>query len=123
MRRFAGGLVAWWTTRVRADERAGGEIEFTFIPDAFNPRMRIEQLDEPASVRWTCVGGATGWQDASISFELRDHEGGTRLAFRQGYGEPLDDESFGIFNFNWGYYLESLRTYCESGTGKPFPAP
>jgi hypothetical protein len=59
---------------------------------------------------------------ASIRFDLRAHESGTRVTFRQGYGELLDDESFGVFNFNWGYYLESLRTYCESGRGKPFPA-
>jgi hypothetical protein len=24
--------------------------------------------------------------------------------------------------FNWGYYLESLRLYCITGQGKPFPA-
>ncbi|HEY7282105.1 MAG TPA: SRPBCC domain-containing protein [Actinomycetota bacterium] len=116
------GLASWWTTKVRADERVGGEIDFTFVPEVFNPRMRIDTLDEPNVVAWTCVGDAAGWQDASIRFDLRAHEQGTRVTFRQGYGEPLDDESFGVFNFNWGYYLESLRTYCESGAGKPFPA-
>ena len=43
--------------------------------------------------------------------------------FRQGYGMELDEESFGTYNFNWGYYLESLLEYCTTGTGKPFPAP
>jgi hypothetical protein len=33
-----------------------------------------------------------------------------------------DEESFGVYNFNWAYYLESLRKYCETGTGAPFPA-
>ena len=31
--------------------------------------------------------------------------------------------AYGIYNFNWGCYLESLRLYCETGTGKPFQAP
>ena len=50
-------------------------------------------------------------------------ESGSRLVFRQGYGTQIDEESYGVYNFNWGYYLESLRSYCESGTGKPFQAP
>ncbi|HXJ66719.1 MAG TPA: SRPBCC domain-containing protein [Actinomycetota bacterium] len=116
------GLAAWWTTKVEADTEVGGEIRFTFMPDLFNPVMRIDVLDEPNVVEWTCVGGAAGWGNASIRFDLSDHGDGTRLTFRQGYGEPLDDESFGIFNFNWGHYLTSLRSYCESGTGAPFPA-
>ncbi len=69
------------------------------------------------------MGGAEQWAGASIRFDIREHEGGSRLLFRQGYGVELDEESFGIYNFNWGYYLESLREYCETGTGKPFPAP
>ena len=117
------GLASWWTTKVRADSEVGGEIEFTFVPGDFNPRMRIDALDEPATIAWTCVGDAQGWLNASIRFDLREYEGGTRVTFRQGYGEPLGDEAFGVFNYNWGYYLESLRTYCESGQGRPFPAP
>ena len=116
------GLASWWTTKVEADESVGGEIRFTFVPGGFNPRMRIDALDAPSVAAWTCVGDAEGWLGASIRFELRDHEAGTRVTFRQGSGEPLDDEAFGVFNFNWGYYLESLRTYCESGHGKPFSA-
>ncbi len=26
----------------------------------------------------------------------------------------------GTANFNWGYYLDSLRLLCETGCGKPF---
>jgi hypothetical protein len=26
----------------------------------------------------------------------------------------------GSVNFNWGFYLDSLRLYCEEGKGKPF---
>ncbi len=116
------GLASWWTTKVRADTEVGGEIRFSFPPLPFNPRMRIDALDEPTRVAWTCVGDAEGWLNASLRFDLLDHGDGTRMTFRQGYGEPLDDEAFGIFNFNWGYYLESLRSYCESGTGRPYPA-
>jgi uncharacterized protein YndB with AHSA1/START domain len=114
------GLSDWWTTRVAGDEEEGGTVRFTFIPDMFNPEMRIDSMEEPTTLVWRCVGGADPWVGATIRFDLREHETGTRLTFRQEYDQPLDDESFGIYNFNWGYYLESLRLLCESGTGKPF---
>ena len=72
---------------------------------------------------WTCVGGAEQWAGASIRFDVQNQEGGSRLVFRQGYGTEIDEESFGVYNFNWAYYLESLRNYCETGTGKPFQSP
>jgi hypothetical protein len=34
----------------------------------------------------------------------------------------LADDYYGVYNFNWGYYLESLRLLCVTGTGKPFQA-
>lgn len=30
--------------------------------------------------------------------------------------------AYGVCNFTWGYYLESLRLLTSAGTGKPFQA-
>jgi hypothetical protein len=30
------------------------------------------------------------------------------------------DDYCGVYNVNWGYYLESLRLLCVDGAGKPF---
>jgi hypothetical protein len=49
-------------------------------------------------------------------------DGRTRLRFWQEYAVELADDYYGVYNFNWGYYLESLRLLCTTGTGKPFPA-
>jgi hypothetical protein len=38
----------------------------------------------------------------------------------QEYTNEISDEKFGQFNFNWGYYLYSLRNYCETGKGTPW---
>ncbi len=114
------GLSQWWTTKVSEDD---GVITFSFVPNLFNPQMRVDERTAPSVVAWTCVGGAEQWLGASIRFDIREHEGGSRVVFRQGYGVELDEESFGIYNFNWGYYLESLLEYCRTGTGTPFPAP
>jgi len=35
-------------------------------------------------------------------------------------GRDLSDDAVASANFNWGYYLDSLRLLCETGSGKPF---
>jgi hypothetical protein len=42
------------------------------------------------------------------------------VRFWQRYATELDDDAYGVYNYNWGYYLESLRLLCETGTGKSF---
>ena len=39
------------------------------------------------------------------------------MQFVQQYAQELSDETYGTYNFNWGYYLNSLKLYCETGTG------
>ena len=113
------GLSKWWTTKVSAEERLGGIVDFTFRGD-FNPDMKILVLNPPTEVRWECVSGHEPWQDNKFSFELSETNAGTQLKFTQDYSKEISDESYGIYNFNWGYYLQSLKDYCESGKGKPY---
>jgi uncharacterized protein YndB with AHSA1/START domain len=113
------GLSGWWTTKVKAEERVGGVIDFTFM-EGFGPKMKITQLEPSRLVSWTCVGGHEPWIDNTFRFEVVSQEAGTRLRFRQDYSQELGDDQYGIYNFNWAYYLESLRLYCTTGTGKPF---
>ena len=115
------GLASWWTTEVKADTDVGGIIDFTFGGD-FNPDMRITELSSPTAVRWQCVGGHEPWTDNTFDFELVPTEAGTRLRFWQHYTRELSDDAYGTYNFNWAYYLESLRLTCTTGTGKPFQA-
>lgn len=113
------GLSNWWTTDVNADLRVGGKIEFRFAQQ-FSADMKITRLDEPARVEWTCVGGEPLWKDNTFRFELDDRGDRTMLLFTQDYAGQISDEEYGIFNFNWGYYLGSLKQYCETGEGYPF---
>ncbi|HEY6276824.1 MAG TPA: hypothetical protein VIX86_10885 [Streptosporangiaceae bacterium] len=70
-----------------------------------------------------CIGGHPPWQDNRFRFQLGDGcDGRTRLRFWQEYAVELPDDAYGTYNFNWGYYLESLRRLCVTGTGQPFPA-
>lgn len=115
------GLAGWWSTRVKADIHVGGTIDFKFI-EIFNPSMEITALEEPQLVAWKCVAGHDPWSENTFHFNIEPRDGGTILFFRQEYAQELNDEEYGRYNYNWGYYLNSLELLCETGTGKPFGA-
>jgi uncharacterized protein YndB with AHSA1/START domain len=114
-------MAAWWSTRLRTPSAAiGARAEWTFAGD-FNPVMETIGLDEGREVSWRCVAGHEPWQDSTFRFEVTDSgDGRTRLRFWQDYAVELADDYYGVYNFNWGYYLESLRLLCATGTGRPF---
>jgi uncharacterized protein YndB with AHSA1/START domain len=114
------GLAGWWSTQV--DMEPGTPIRFTFGGD-FNPVMEITDVTAGRELHWRCTSGHKNWQDNTFVFELADPaDGRTRLRFTQNYATELSDDDYGIYNFNWGYYLESLRLLCTAGAGKPFRA-
>ncbi len=115
------GLAGWWSTDVEVEPGIGGMIRFRFMAD-FNPEMEVSDLKEDRLVAWTCRGGHDNWLDNTFSFEIRPSNGVTDLMFVQIYARELGDEVYGNYNFNWGYYLGSLKQLCETGAGKPYQA-
>lgn len=117
-----GAMEGWWTTKVTSPPAAavGAQVHWIFDP-GFSPVMQIIGLEEGRDLRWRCVAGHQPWQDSSFRFALDVlGDGRTRLRFWQEYAVELADDYYGIYNYNWGYYLESLRLLCTTGTGKPF---
>ena len=115
------GLAGWWTTKVDGDAGPNGLIDFTFGGD-FNPDMRVTAFEAPSMVEWRCVGGVEQWTDNKFQFELEEGNQAALVRFRQDYATELSDDDYGIYNYNWGYYLASLCAYLETGHGKPFQA-
>ena len=118
----ADGLTSWWSTKLdTGDAKVGALLHWTFDGD-FNPVMEIITLDERHELIWRCNDGHSPWKDGTFRFQLVEQDDRhTRLRFSQDYAVELDDDAYGIYNFNWGYYLESLRLFCTTGVGKPYP--
>jgi uncharacterized protein YndB with AHSA1/START domain len=115
------GMAGWWTTKVEtANAAVGTHTHWTFGGD-FNPVMEITTLNPEEELGWRCVGGHGPWKDNTFRFQLSIlDDGRTMVRFWQDYAVELDDDAYGTYNYNWGYYLESLRLLCVTGTGKPF---
>jgi uncharacterized protein YndB with AHSA1/START domain len=117
------GLASWWSTKVSAPDAAvGSVVHFTFHSD-FNPDMKIEELQSAKHLVWRCVGGHDNWTDSTFRFDLEATDAShTRLRFWQYYAVELADDYYGVYNFSWGYYLNSLDDYCSTGKGTPYEA-
>jgi uncharacterized protein YndB with AHSA1/START domain len=116
-------IATWWSTVVESPPaKVGAVTHWTFEP-GFNPVMETIALEPDTELSWRCVGGHDPWRDGTFRFQLSPRDDGrTRLRFWQEYAVELDDDAYGIYNYNWGYYLESLRLLCATGTGKPYAA-
>ena len=116
-------LASWWSSGLDTTPAAvGARLHWTFVGD-FNPVMEITTLEplrrSPGSAR-----GPRPVAGQHFRFELEPlHDGRTRLRFWQDYATEFSDDAYGTYNFNWGYYLESLRLLCTTGVGKPFHPP
>jgi len=115
----AKGLAGWWTTKVTVEPGVGGVVHFHFMP-GMTPNMKVTQLEQDRLVYWQCVGGHDNWINDTFSFDLSDNGEHTNVMFAQNYAREMPDAVYGMYNFNWGHYLESLKVYCETGKGMPF---
>jgi len=115
------GLAGWWSAKVRGDGASVGDrVAFTFAP-GFNPVMEVTARESRVALAWRCVDGHEPWTDNTFRFEIAPlDDRRVRLRFWQDYAVELTDDAFGTYNFNWGYYLESLRLLCTTGAGKPY---
>lgn len=113
------GLAGWWSRDVREAQGVGGLVRFRFL-EGFNPVMEVTRQEQGRSVAWKCIDGHDKWWDNTFSFDIRPNDDESDLMFIQEYAIGLSDEDYGQYNFNWGYYLGSLKKLCETGTGTPF---
>jgi uncharacterized protein YndB with AHSA1/START domain len=113
-----GGLKSWWTVEAKAEERVGGTAEFIFGERYYN-KMKIINLRDNKIVEWECLEGDKEWIGTTFLFELEEKDGNTILRFSHNNWKEETD-FFASCNFNWGYYMNSLKQYCETGEGTPF---
>lgn len=112
------GLSRWWTDDVKAEPVDDSVAEFNF-GEKFQNRMRIMDLQPNRRVEWLVEQGDKEWIGTRIVFRLKAEEGKTHLRFSHLNWLEVTD-FFASCNYQWGYYLRSLKLLCETGEGTPF---
>jgi uncharacterized protein YndB with AHSA1/START domain len=112
------GLAAWWTP-VTGDGLTGGELTFSFSPEA-RAVMRVDAAERGVGVRWTSLACVVeDWVGTTVHFDFEaTPAGGTKLRFRHAGLTPRL-ECFSDCKSGWDHFIPSLRAYVETGTGNP----
>lgn len=81
--------------------------------------MIIRNLIPNEKVEWQCEIGDKEWVETKLIFEIEEKGDGSVLRFT--HDDWIEEtDFFASCNYQWGYYLRSLKQYCETGKGTPF---
>jgi uncharacterized protein YndB with AHSA1/START domain len=111
------GLRAWWTEDSVVEARPGGMAEFGFMERSVVFRMRVDALDPPRRLVWSCIGGPPDWAGTTISFELTALDAGkTNVSFLHADAHTAA-KAIAERNTTWGCLMRQLKHHLE---GTPF---
>ena len=137
----AGGLSAWWTPGSTAKSEVNSIARFPFGSEYYK-EMHIEKLEPGRLIKWKCLSGDAQWIDTMITFRIEE---GDAQSLVQKHPEirgqiqqlkKVEIVSLLIFNhdnwsdqtlmlaecnFTWAMFLRSLKLFCETGKGRPWP--
>jgi hypothetical protein len=90
----------------------------------------LVDIDSPAAGVWESLTESdrlAGWWSTKLRTPAAAVGARVHWTFAGDFNPVMEiiglDAYFGVYNFNWGYYLESLRLLGVSSKGKPFEAP
>lgn len=110
------GLSNWWAKQTTAKPEVGFVNTFTF--GEFLNEMKIITLIPDKKVEWLCINSIEEWIGATISFDLEEKGERTILRFTRSGWNTVND-TFASCNYDWGRFITSLKTLCETGIGTP----
>ena len=112
------GIAGWWTPQTEIGNNVG-DINIFDFGDRYHNEMKIIDLQTNKRIKWKCFVGDNEWIGTNFIFELEEKNNETVLRFAHSNWKEETD-FFASCNFQWAYYLRSLKQYCETGKGTPF---
>lgn len=136
------GLSAWWTPNAKTTAELNSVALFPFGYN-YLKEMKIIELKPFEYVKWNCIKATEQWIGTNISFKLVTGDKETLLSLYPdilGQVEQLsvsvDKVTLLTFNhedwkeyslmfaecsYTWGQFFKSLKLFCETGKGRPWP--
>lgn len=112
------GLQSWWTEHAKAKAQTGTVSEFSFYGGMAVFKLSVGELESGKKVYWGVEQGPPGWENTRITWDLSGDNGKTKILL----GHRDWASTGGLYpssNYNWAWYLTSLKSYVETGTGTP----
>lgn len=112
------GVANWWTPQTEIGNKIC-DINIFDFGNRYHNEMKIVDLQPDKRVWWKCLVGDKEWIGTNLVFELEEKNDETILRFEHNNWKEETD-FFASCNYQWAYYMRSLKLYCETGNGTPF---
>ena len=112
------GIANWWTEQTEIGSNVG-EINIFDFGGKYHNEMIIINLVPDKQVEWECIEGDKEWIGTKFIFSIEKKADSSVLKFTHGNWKEETD-FYASCNYQWGYYMNSLKQYCEIGIGTPF---
>lgn len=112
----------WWSQFTEAVPEVGGRNSVSFYGGMVTFDLRVTELVPGGKVAWEVEGGPPDWMGTTITWTLSEGEGpaaGQTMVHLAHRGFASTGGNFASVNYNWGWYLTSLKFYLEKGEGMP----
>jgi uncharacterized protein YndB with AHSA1/START domain len=115
-------IARWWSSSAQVTPEVGALAEFRFRPPAGTLQFEVVEVEYGKHMRWMSRQGPPQWAGTSISWSLEPVQSGTNLVFTHD-GFAMIDEVYEATRGNWRYFLDSLKSYLETGQATPGTPP
>ena len=112
------GLKAWWSEHSVIEPTVGSLASVSFYNNAVTFKLRIKELQPDEKVVWAVEGGPPDWANTNITWTISQNNGQSMLHLAH-RGFASTEGNFANVNYNWGWYVTSLKFYLEKGEGMP----
>ncbi len=134
------GISGWWTPKATINAQLNSFARFHFGPTYYK-EMKITELTPFELIKWHCTEGTDEWIGTNITFKLipvtkenlinnypeiqgqieqQTNDAATLLIFNHDNWKSYT-LMFAECSYTWGQFLKSLKLFCETGKGKPWP--
>ena len=112
-------ICGWWSSSADGSSELHGTLHLKFegLTTLF---FHVMQRQENHLLHLRNTNGPGAWRDSDLEFHLERIEGQTFLILKH-YNDQASEDDFQFFMTKWPIFLVSLKSYVETGKGRPFP--
>lgn len=118
------GILGWWSKDCQVGEKEGQSSLLKFDKQGTMVEMGFEtQVLEDDKVVWECTANANpAWIGTKIITEISSADKGSTVRFSHaGFDDKwAGQEPFEMTKQGWEHFVNSLVSYCETGSGQPW---
>lgn len=120
------GYQGWWTDTCDVNAEIGGVSSIRFEKESGTEEMIFQTLENipDQQFTWLCTANNVfkSWVDTTLTYELSTDGDHTQLVFCQKSKSANWDKhpDYRPSTDGWEFFMESLKSYCETGDGEPW---